>query len=61
MITCLARMDGEVVGVVANQPLHLAGIIDGPSADKMTHLIQLCDAFHLAVRSLRPRPSTSTI
>jgi acetyl-CoA carboxylase carboxyltransferase component len=47
LVTCLARMDGEVVGVVASQPLHLAGMIDGAAADKMTHFIQLCDAFHI--------------
>ena len=34
-------------GVVASQPLHLAGMIDGAAADKMTHFIQLCDAFHI--------------
>jgi acetyl-CoA carboxylase carboxyltransferase component len=60
VITCLARMDGEVVGVVANQPLHLAGIIDGPSADKMTHFIQLCDAFHIPLIFLADVPGFMT-
>lgn len=60
VITCLARMDGEVVGVVANQPLHLAGIIDGPSADKTTHFLQLCDAFHIPLIFLTDVPGFMT-
>jgi acetyl-CoA carboxylase carboxyltransferase component len=60
VITCLARMDGEVVGVIANQPLQLAGIIDGPSADKMTHFIQLCDAFHIPLIFLSDIPGFMT-
>jgi acetyl-CoA carboxylase carboxyltransferase component len=60
VLTCLARMDGEVVGVLGNQPLHLAGIIDGPSADKMTHFIQLCDAFHIPLIFLSDVPGFMT-
>ncbi|MGE0681780.1 MAG: acyl-CoA carboxylase subunit beta [Candidatus Binatia bacterium] len=60
VITCLARMDGEVVGVVGNQPLQLAGIIDGPAADKMTHFIQLCDAFHIPLIFLSDVPGFMT-
>ncbi len=60
VITCLARMDGEVVGFVANQPLQLAGIIDGPAADKMTHFIQLCDAFHIPLIFLSDVPGFMT-
>lgn len=60
VITCLARLDGEVVGVIANQPLHLAGIIDGASSDKMTHFIQLCDAFHIPLIFLADIPGFMT-
>jgi acetyl-CoA carboxylase carboxyltransferase component len=60
VITCLARMDGEVVGFVGNQPLQLAGIIDGPAADKMTHFIQLCDAFHIPLIFLSDVPGFMT-
>jgi acetyl-CoA carboxylase carboxyltransferase component len=60
VITCLARMDGEVVGVVASQPLHLAGMIDGPAADKMAHFIQLCDAFHVPLVFLSDVPGFMT-
>lgn len=53
-------MDGEVVGVIANQPLHLAGMIDGPAADKITHFIQLCDAFHIPLIFLSDVPGFMT-
>lgn len=60
VVTCLARMDGEVVGFLGNQPLQLAGIIDGPAADKMTHFIQLCDAFHIPLIFLSDVPGFMT-
>lgn len=47
MITSLARIEGRPVGILANQPLVLAGAIDSAAADKATHFIQLCDAYHL--------------
>ncbi|MGD9944358.1 MAG: acyl-CoA carboxylase subunit beta, partial [Burkholderiaceae bacterium] len=45
-ITGLARMDGHVVGVVANNPM-FGGIIDSKAARKQTHFIDLCDMFHI--------------
>jgi acetyl-CoA carboxylase carboxyltransferase component len=47
MLTCLARIGGHSVGILANQPLVKAGIIDAAGADKATHFMQLCDAFHI--------------
>jgi acetyl-CoA carboxylase carboxyltransferase component len=47
IITCLARIDGYPVGIVANNPRHLGGILTNDSADKAAHFIQLCDAFNL--------------
>jgi acetyl-CoA carboxylase carboxyltransferase component len=47
MITALARLEGHPVGIVANQPAVRAGIIDAAAADKATHFLQLCDAYHL--------------
>lgn len=47
MITTLARIGGHSVGILANQPLVKAGIIDAAAADKATHFMQLCDAFHI--------------
>jgi acetyl-CoA carboxylase carboxyltransferase component len=45
VITCLARMGGRPVGIVANQPKHLGGILDNDSADKAARFVTLCDAF----------------
>jgi len=58
--TCLARMDGEVVGLLGHQPLNRSGIIDGTAADKMTDFIQLCDAFHIPLIFLFDVPGFMT-
>ena len=56
MITALARMEGRAVGVVANNPGHLAGAIDADGADKAARFLQLCDAFDLPVLFLCDTP-----
>src|SRR4029079_2284156 len=45
IITCLARMGGRPVGIVASQPRHLGGILDNDSADKAARFVTLCEAF----------------
>lgn len=45
IITCLARMDGRPVGIVANQPRRVGGILDNDAADKAARFVSLCDAF----------------
>ena len=45
IITCLARMGGRSVGIVASQPRHLGGILDNDAADKAARFVSLCDAF----------------
>jgi acetyl-CoA carboxylase carboxyltransferase component len=45
VITCLARMGGRPVGIVASQPRRLGGILDNDSADKAARFVTLCDAF----------------
>jgi acetyl-CoA carboxylase carboxyltransferase component len=47
LITCLARMNGRVVGIVANNPMIYGGAIDVKAARKQTHFIELCDCFHI--------------
>jgi len=47
IITCLARFGGRPVGIVANQPRQLGGILDSDSADKAARFINLCNAFGL--------------
>jgi acetyl-CoA carboxylase carboxyltransferase component len=47
LITAFARLDGRPVGVVANDPSQLGGVLDVPSSAKMSRFISLCDAFGL--------------
>ncbi len=47
LVIGFARMDGHPVGIVANQPLHLAGVLDINSSDKGARFIRFCDAFHI--------------
>ncbi len=56
MVTALARIDGRPLGIVANDPGHLAGAIDRDGADKAARFLQLCDAFDLPVLFLCDTP-----
>ena len=56
MITALVRIAGRPFGLIANNPLHLGGAIDGPGADKSSRFMQLCDAFDLPMISLCDTP-----
>jgi acetyl-CoA carboxylase carboxyltransferase component len=56
IITCLARMGGRPVGIVANQPKHLAGIVENDSADKAARFINLCDAYGIPLLFLQDVP-----
>lgn len=42
-----ARLGGETVGIVANQPNYLAGVLDVDSSDKAARFIRFCDAFNI--------------
>ncbi|OPY89701.1 MAG: Methylmalonyl-CoA carboxyltransferase 12S subunit [Syntrophaceae bacterium PtaU1.Bin231] len=52
MIICFARMAGRSVGVVANQPRVMAGVIDIDAADKAARFIRFCDAFNIPLVTL---------
>ncbi len=56
MITALARIEGMAVGVIGNNPNHLAGAIDSDGADKAARFMQLCDAFDIPIVSLCDAP-----
>ncbi len=47
IIIGFARLDGQTVGIVANQPLVLAGCLDVDSSDKAARFIRFCDAFNI--------------
>src|SRR6185503_4807052 len=51
-----ARLNGEVVGVVANNSLHKGGVLFVDSADKATRFVQLCDAFNVPLLFLSDVP-----
>jgi acetyl-CoA carboxylase carboxyltransferase component len=56
VITAFARIDGRPVGIVANQPKHLGGVLFVDSADKAARFIWLCDAFNLPIVFLADVP-----
>lgn len=56
MICALARLGGEPVAVIANQPKVLAGSIDADAADKAAHFIMVADSFHLPLVFLADNP-----
>jgi acetyl-CoA carboxylase carboxyltransferase component len=56
IITCLARMGGRPVGIVASQPRQLGGILDNDSADKAARFVNLCNAFGLPLVFLMDVP-----
>ena len=56
IVTALARIEGRPVGIVANNPMHLAGAITSDGADKAARFMQLCDAFGLPLVSLIDTP-----
>ncbi len=56
LLTGLARLDGIPVGVMANDPNHLAGSIDAAAAEKMTRFVDLCDTFRLPVVNFVDNP-----
>ncbi|HEY2063523.1 acyl-CoA carboxylase subunit beta [Amycolatopsis sp. NBC_01480] len=52
VLCALARVDGRVVGLVGNQPSVLAGVLDGPAAQKAARFVRFCDAFGIPLVSL---------
>jgi len=47
-----ARLGGYVVGVVANQPAYMAGVLDINSSDKIARFVEFCDAFNIPIVTL---------
>ena len=56
MVTALVRIEGRPMGLVANNPMHLAGAIDSANADKAARFMQLCDAFDIPLLFLCDTP-----
>jgi propionyl-CoA carboxylase beta chain len=47
ILTGFARLNGHAVGIVANQPMHLAGVLDIHSSEKAARFVRFCDAFNI--------------
>ena len=56
LLTGFARLDGQPVGILANQPMHKGGVLFSDSADKAARFIWLCDAFEIPLLFLADVP-----
>jgi acetyl-CoA carboxylase carboxyltransferase component len=56
IVVGFARLDGQTVGFVANQPMVLAGVLDVDSSDKAARFIRFCDAFNIPLVTLVDLP-----
>lgn len=52
IVCALARLDGHTVGIVANQPSFLAGVLDSRASEKAARFVQFCDAFNIPLVTL---------
>jgi acetyl-CoA carboxylase carboxyltransferase component len=52
IVTCFARLGGRSVGVIANQPKTMAGVLDINASDKASRFIRFCDAFNIPLVTL---------
>ncbi len=56
MVTALARIEGRPVGILANQPRSLGGVIDAVAAEKAAIFVDACDRFGLPIAVLVDTP-----
>ncbi|MSY13114.1 MAG: methylmalonyl-CoA carboxyltransferase, partial [Actinobacteria bacterium] len=56
VVTAFATVDGRPVGIVANQPVALAGTLDIPASQKAARFVTFCDAFNLPIITLVDTP-----
>ncbi|MBR0599129.1 acyl-CoA carboxylase subunit beta [Sinanaerobacter chloroacetimidivorans] len=56
MVTCFIRLDGQTVGVIANQPKFAAGCLDINASDKAARFIRRCDAFNIPLLTIEDVP-----
>ncbi|MEV0604421.1 acyl-CoA carboxylase subunit beta [Streptomyces sp. NPDC050315] len=52
IVCALTRFNGEVAGIVANQPAHFAGVLDIEASEKAARFVQFCDAFNIPLVTL---------
>ncbi len=56
IVTAFARVTGRTVGIIANQPAMLAGVLDINSSDKASRFIRFCNAFNIPLLTLVDTP-----
>ncbi len=56
VVTAFATIDGRPVGIVANQPISLAGTLDIPASQKSARFVAFCDAFNVPIITLVDTP-----
>lgn len=56
IVVGFARLNGYVVGIVANQPMYLGGCIDIKASIKATHFIRICDVYNIPILTLQDVP-----
>jgi propionyl-CoA carboxylase beta chain len=56
IVTAFAHMGGHSIGIIANQPMNLAGTLDIPASQKAARFVAFCDAFNIAVVTLVDTP-----
>ena len=56
IVVGFARMDGRSIGIVANQPMHLAGVLDIDASVKAARFVRFCDAFNIPLITLEDVP-----
>ncbi|MCH5334609.1 MAG: acyl-CoA carboxylase subunit beta [Alistipes sp.] len=52
IITCFARFNGQSVGIIANQPKFMAGVLDINASRKAARFVRFCDAFNIPIVTL---------
>ncbi len=56
IVTCLVRIEGRAVGIIANDPKHLGGAIDSDGSDKGARFMQVCDSYDIPIVHLCDTP-----
>jgi acetyl-CoA carboxylase carboxyltransferase component len=56
MVTALARLDGHPVGIVANQPRHLGGVLDAEGSQKAARFVNFCNDFGVPLITIVDTP-----
>lgn len=56
LVTAMARLDGQPVGIMANQPRSMAGTLDIAASQKGARFVRFCDAFNLPIITLVDTP-----